>query len=814
MRRLRIQLCSERLLGRFGVDRIVVLAGRYFQDRGIDVSYACRRFDHSCVDPTREPVRLIRVPEGLDLGGTDHLVCRQMIVGWLTEKPDVVMIFGWPFFELASRAASMGVKSIFVDAGAVPHDGLGPASLPAQLELRRLRQLALPVIDRVLPISEFIRDSQSIPDRGRGEGVQTVPLGADHLTRKAKPLTQALADRIGPARSDGSALLLNLGRFEPEGYKSSLSFPKIVRELNLAGVSSRGVVLDTPEAVSESGTDIADLICVGRLSDSDLTSLMAECDLGISTSMWEGFNLPLVEMQHLGRLALAFNVAAHPEVVAHPLQLCRDAKEMVERSRMMLSDRTFYEMHYAPALKAFSKRLRWADTLDAWLEQVQTLVSAPSVVVRAPSRRLIIADVSNSVRDPANPGVIRVTRQLLRRLQKDHRFDVVFARWNAELHSYVPLPPGGGHLGDFDGPEDTLGHLMNSSEPQFALDLINRARDPRSAAAPIGLIIETILDGTADERLRWIRWRGFHAAGILHDLIPVTYPEYCSNQVVHEFSGYLSTIFRMDTCITTTEHSLAEFISRRRELSCGSKPRLSAVYLPAQFGTSERVVRTDPERQPANRILCVSTIEPRKNHLRLLEAFLSLVDRQPNQKLRLVLVGNSYADADHLTAKIKEAIASGAPIEWLGVITDEELLEEYARARFTVYPSLIEGFGIPVMESLWLGRPCICSSSGVMAELASGGGCLTTNVHRAADLSRAIERLALDDRLHAKLTREAISRALSSWDDYAQDIGYILARAGDQPVEFAAASKEARSRPVQALEARRYMEIVLDGRLN
>src|SRR3546814_9879591 len=71
---------------------------------------------------------------------------------------------------------------------------------------------------------------------------------------------------------------------------------------------------------------------------------------------------------------------------------------------------------------------------------------------------------------------------------------------------------------------------------------------------------------------------------------------------------------------------------------------------------------------------------------------------------------------------------------------DEDLNKLYAASDFTVYPSYEEGFGLPILESLWHARPCICMNQGAMAEVALGGGCLQVNVCIEDELVQAIKR--------------------------------------------------------------------------
>ncbi len=119
-------------------------------------------------------------------------------------------------------------------------------------------------------------------------------------------------------------------------------------------------------------------------------------------------------------------------------------------------------------------------------------------------------------------------------------------------------------------------------------------------------------------------------------------------------------------------------------------------------------------------------------------------------------------------------------VHWHEKVEHSFLRQLFAACDFTVYPSLVEGFGLPVIESLWFGRPCICANFGVMAENAAGGGCLTTDVRDPKALAEAMLRLAGSPELRRKLVAEAVSRPLKSWAEYAEEVIVAMAAAGDK----------------------------------
>ena len=92
----------------------------------------------------------------------------------------------------------------------------------------------------------------------------------------------------------------------------------------------------------------------------------------------------------------------------------------------------------------------------------------------------------------------------------------------------------------------------------------------------------------------------------------------------------------------------------------------------------------------------------------------------------------------------------------------------YAGARATVFPTIAEGCGLPLLESLWHGVPCICSDLPVLRENADGGGCLPLATNDRAVWSEGIRDLLTDHGFHGRLVSEATSRSLPTWSEGAR----------------------------------------------
>ena len=782
MSNLWIEICNERLVSRFGVDRILLLAAREFKKRGARVTFSCLRFDPDLLEAVSSRTTTVQVTQGHNMRQVEKSATLATMQAWTNGRPDVIVCGGWPFFDLAARSPSLGVPSVFIDAGAVPHDGLAHGALDMQLELRRIRSSTLPFISRVLPISEFIRSSQTLHDRCSPKGVRTVLLGSDHLTdpqrnSQVERAPGGLVSELHVLKQNGLKLILVLGRYELNNYKNSNIALEVFKRVRLDIRGCRLLFLAERRDLQLGQYSDDGILALGHPSDDELVSIMKLVDVGISVSHWEGFNLPVVEMQHLGRPALAFSLAAHPEVIADPWFLCATQEEMTAKVSTILAASGAPVVPLAN-LARFHTRLPWRDCLDSWYHEIRNAaLDAAATRAEVQGRRMVLIDVTNSARDPANSGVVRVTRQLGVRLAYDATLDVVFIKWNFAARAYELTRPNDGFLGAFGGPKDYLGMLNSSVDPRQALELVISASHPHCAEPPILLFAEVALSEDIEERMTWAKRHGFPACFILYDLIPIYYSKFCSENVASNFPFYLRRLLHSEYVISISRSSLVDLYKYSEEQKLLA-PAAEVVWLPAQFGQAVRLAPRRPDSDTEIRILCVSTLEPRKNHMRLVEAFELLVSANPVQGFKLTLVGNRYAGGDAIVDSLRTASERGLPIEWRGVMSEADLAEQYRKAHFTVYPSMVEGFGLPILESLWFGKPNICANNGNMAELARDGGCVQVDVEDSQSIFEAMQRLSFDVEHYRSLCKEIAGRTLDSWDDYASRISAALKSIG------------------------------------
>ena len=192
---------------------------------------------------------------------------------------------------------------------------------------------------------------------------------------------------------------------------------------------------------------------------------------------------------------------------------------------------------------------------------------------------------------------------------------------------------------------------------------------------------------------------------------------------------------------------------------------------PAFFDLAER-------RRPEPFLLAVSTLHPHKNLDGLLRAFAQFRRNRPD--MRLVVCGMHGFVAGPLH-DLRESLGLGDSVEFPGWIPRSDVLDLYARAWAFIYPTLFEGFGLPILEALAAGVPATCSKIEPVAGIA-GDAALLFDPHDIEAMAEAMRRIAEDQSLRVRLSAAGPRRAAQfPWSSTARTTLDALVGAGCTP---------------------------------
>jgi glycosyltransferase involved in cell wall biosynthesis len=379
----------------------------------------------------------------------------------------------------------------------------------------------------------------------------------------------------------------------------------------------------------------------------------------------------------------------------------------------------------------------------------------------------LLFDATHTSHTAAQTGIQRVCRRLFEELHGSGRAAPIC--YDPHLIGWRPLAPDElavlrdctGGTGKSRGAKWTLSQKISGATRRW---LGKRPALPPAA----GLICPELFSAKVGSRLpELLATVAGPRVAIFYDAIALKFPELTPAGTVARFPAYLRELLRFDGVAAISEDSAASLRDYWRWLGVDSPPPVQALPLgidrPSEPGPATAApVPTVP------RLLCVCTIEGRKNHLALLDACETLWSE--GLAFELHLIGLARADtAGPALARIHQLKSAGRALRFNGSVPEAELHAAYRACSFTVYPSLIEGFGMPVLESLHYGKPCVCSGHGALGESAHGGGCLPLETVDATSLATALRRLLRQPAELAALAAAARARHLKTWPEYAAE---------------------------------------------
>jgi glycosyltransferase involved in cell wall biosynthesis len=228
-----------------------------------------------------------------------------------------------------------------------------------------------------------------------------------------------------------------------------------------------------------------------------------------------------------------------------------------------------------------------------------------------------------------------------------------------------------------------------------------------------------------------------------HDVIPLLFPEYYQDPDVTPRFKRALPIFSNASAVVCNSHGTQQDLSQALIAAGLPVPQTRALQLPPGLSPSgpPSVISLNPK--PERFVLAVGSISRRKNQAMLLDAWSRLAGDASLEDVKLIIVGGWDDNSASVRDRLRRDPELAGRVILMNNVTDGELASLYRNCLFTVYPSLYEGWGLPIGESLSFGKLCVASSGRAMEE-AGGSLCLHLNPIDIDQWERTIRTLLAD----------------------------------------------------------------------
>lgn len=276
-----------------------------------------------------------------------------------------------------------------------------------------------------------------------------------------------------------------------------------------------------------------------------------------------------------------------------------------------------------------------------------------------------------------------------------------------------------------------------------------------------------------DKQISALKKNGVIITALVYDLIPLRYPEYTTAHVSKLIKKFFLSIFKNASALICISHTVEEDVKKFLVENNIPLPQiLTTVYCgraTQEINKSDPVVREHVREivsLPGRMYTIVSSIEPRKNHLYALEAFTKLWNQGSDSKL--IVVGKVGWKCDHIINALEKHSMFGKKLFVINDASDYERDHLYKSSDGVLSMSIVEGFGLPIVEALEKGKPIFLSDIPVHREIAREYG-IFVDLNNSNSLVKAI----CDYEVHG-LPQNIPPLTSFKWQTWSESVGQIL----------------------------------------
>jgi glycosyltransferase involved in cell wall biosynthesis len=267
-----------------------------------------------------------------------------------------------------------------------------------------------------------------------------------------------------------------------------------------------------------------------------------------------------------------------------------------------------------------------------------------------------------------------------------------------------------------------LFEMLRGADLPFRRRLLNFApkayRDGEATIEGSGAIYLNVshTDFDLSSHVRWVERCGLRSSYLIHDLIPITHADLCRPRAVARHRGRVTNALQSAAGIIVSSKTVASELATFAYREGLPLPPVIA----SPLAGAELTPPPDPVTLTPQYFVCVGTIEKRKNHQMLLDVWKRLIRTRGKAAPTLIIIGQSGGSSDEIWNRLKNDYVLQRHVRVLSRCSDAELAVWIAGAQAVLMPTLAEGFGLPLVESLRLGTPVIASDLPCFREIGMG----------------------------------------------------------------------------------------------
>lgn len=372
--------------------------------------------------------------------------------------------------------------------------------------------------------------------------------------------------------------------------------------------------------------------------------------------------------------------------------------------------------------------------------------------------RKIFIDVSVLTLATFVTGIQRVTREIAVRLIQDNTIEIVLLHYNAAENVYYRI--------DNAAFVNFYVHHIGIKEK-----MISRQQVPLTDIGKGSIFFD--LDAAWMCRLKRsyllpiLKAQGAKIIAHIYDIISVTHPQYCLERGVYNFMDFIGAHLQYaDEIIVNAKATEDELEKLTKRLGC-KLPPCHVVPLGADFCERKEIAASDMDDklveavEAAPFILMVGTVEPRKNHKLLLEAY-----DKGLQELgyHIIFAGYLGWNMEEFAERLHAHPDFGTKIHHFEGLKDNAISYLYQHARFLAFCSYTEGFGLPIIEAIQRGTPVLAADVPVLREVG-GEYCVWFEQDNAQDVIAKIKEYSGEDAGYQKLREKILDYRVTGWEE-------------------------------------------------